>query len=471
MSENEILLLALGLALLGYNIGILFLALPIPLASVKKWGPVLMKDSLYAAILVFSSNIILNLVPYFQSLLGSSWDVFDLWITERTGWLIGWKMAVSTLLAASSKITGGFLLYVIMEPFLKMVNYALTTIYSIFSLSILLRGFYARLIILGILLLSVPFRLTRKVGSYFIAFAIVFMVGLPFLPIFVSTLAYSDFVEPPSTGDVEFGEIQVTTITGRTICYPIIQGFNGENNLIFLYKGDRYGSIIAGFPDKGLPKNDTYRVYLDYLGSITPLEPFPVVPERDYVHKTSNMIESRVRLNLTSYILLDQPVCFSSVSRSYNVRIDSIGFTEKGGYMIVTSLQPGGYIEFRGASGITFELDIEPVENIRIANGTWSWYGISGEWTRVLLPVNTTVTINYSVLQRNDSGVIPRVREKTYLSMIGLSPWMDFTKMASNILMSWIVLPAVYLFILGTVSSGLAYVIGGSKEKVPIRLW
>jgi hypothetical protein len=469
LEQQELLLLALGLAVLGYHLGVLLLSIPIPFASVKRWGPILMRDSLYASILVFSSNMILGTIPYFQSLFGLSWKSFDIWILGRTSWLIGWKTAISTLLTAFSQVGGGLFLHTLVDPFLKMINYALTTLYSIFSLSIILRSFYAKFIIIGILLMSVPFRLTRSVGSSFIAFTIVFMIGLPFLPSFISSFSSTQLSGPPSNANVVFGDISVRTIDGEPLCYPVIIGDVGEESIVFLYRGDKEGVIHSVFPDGGLPKNASYHVILDYMGLKTPLEPYPVVPDRDYIVVSDSSSGYTVRLNLTSYLIIDQPSCYTIVYRSPEVNIDSLRVSGRRG-IIYASGPPSAYIEFRTLSPNAIHFSVLQ-GNTSMSNGTWSWYGLKGYFYRVYLDSSVENVIVYTAEDTVKNPPLPSVKEKSYLDSIGFSPWTDFSRMAATVLMSWIVLPAVYLFILGSISAALAYLIGGSRNKLPLRLW
>ncbi len=468
LNNNELLLLALGLAMLGYNLGALLLMMPLPFPGLKRWGPTLMRDAVYSAILIGSAHIILNIVPYLQKLLGVSWTHFTLWITGRIGWLAGWKTALSALMAAASKVLGGFFVYTVLEPLSKMINYALTTMYSILSVSIIVKACYAKLIILGILLFSVPFRLTRAVGSYLIAFAIVFMVGLPFMPAFINEFTHAQITPPPS-GGCEFGAIEVKTAVGYPIAYPVVEGRDGNGKLLFRYLGNREGIVSAGFPDRGLPKNQSFYAELSYLGTTTPLEPRPVVPKRDYEIVSEHQTEWRVKLELTAPLIIAQPLPLTAVVRSEGVEITSLKLGELPLIVEARSLYKEGFIEFRYLSIDNATVIVRGSET-SVVNGTWKWMGLEGRYVRVMLPEGEEVTIVIDV-KREGSLQSPQVEEISYLEVIGLSPWLDFNKMAANILLSWVVLPAVYLFILGAISSALAYVIGGSKSKVPLKLW
>ncbi len=456
--------------MLGYNIGAMLLMLPIPLQGVKKWGPVLMRDAIYSAILIASAHIILNVIPYMQKILGVSWSHFTLWMTGRIAWLAGWKAALSTLMAAASKILGGFFMYTILGPLSKMVNYALTTMYSILSVSVIVKSCYAKLILLGILLFSVPFRLTRAVGSYLIAFSIVFMIGLPFLPLFITSFIHVPTTPPPS-GNCDFGVMYIEDAVGERIAYPVVEGFNSRHMLLFRYMGDKDGVVLAGFPDKGLPANQSYYVYLDYLGVKTPLLPSPVYPARDYtlINNTQLATQARVQLTLKDPLLIREPLPLIAIYRSEYVYIPKITLGNPPVYIDALTNKSNCYIEVRALStdviNITYSGGVS-----KLVIGNWSWMGLTGKSYRIYLKPGEEAHIAISIARIIEPNP-PKVEEISYLNVIGFSLWSGFNKLAADILLSWIILPAVYLFILGVITSALASVIGGAKAKVPLKLW
>ena len=470
LSNNDMLLIALGLSILGYNIGAMLLMLPIPLQGVKRWGPILMRDAIYSAILIASAHIILNVIPYMQRLLGVSWSHFTLWMTGRIAWLAGWKAALSTLMAAASKILGGFFMYTVLDPLSRMVNYALTTMYSILSVSVIVKSCYAKLVLLGILLFSVPFRLTRAVGSYLIAFSIVFMIGLPFMPMFITSFTHAPTTPPPS-GNCDFGVMYIEDAVGERIAYPVVEGVNSRHIIIFRYMGDRNGVVLAGFPDKGLPANQSYTVLLDYLGVKTTLLPNPVYPARDYslINNTQLATQARVQVTLKDPLLIREPLPLVAIYRSENVYIPEITLGKPPVYVVALTNESNCYIEVRAPStdivNITYNGGVS-----KLVIGNWSWMGLEGKSYRLYLKPGEEAYITINVTRIVEPNP-PRVEEVSYLSVIGFSFWSGFNRLAANILLSWIILPAVYLFILGVIASALAGLIGGARAKVPLKLW
>ena len=468
MENEQLLALALALSFLGYNLGALLTMLPLPFQGVKKWGYVIMKDSVYAAVLSMSSGIIVYVVTYVQNILGSDWSAFDSWIVERTGFLIGWKTAFSAFMAATSKFTGGSFVHTVFEPVTKMINYALTTLYSILSVSLIIRSFYLKMIFLGILLLSVPFRLTRSVGAYFIAFSIVFLIGLPFMPLFISEFSYSQSLPSPPSDTVEFVFFDVKTALGEPIPYGVLEGFS-SNRLIFRYLSDENGVINAGFPDKGVPMNTTYNVDLVYLGIKTMLVPSHIDPQVHYTFSNKLLPEARAYVNLTAPLLITTLGSSVGVFRSHNLEVVIVSYGSNEVTLKARPVDGDGFLIIRYSMGCNVVISGQANQTLL---KDWSWGGLRGKEARIPISNKNDTMVEITVRSAGCTEANkPRIKEVTYLDSIGLSPWKDFSRFAASILLSWVVMPAIFVFILGVISAALAYLIGGSKDKVPFKLW
>ena len=469
LDNSELLVLALALAFLGYNIGAMLLMMPIPFSGLKKWGPTLMKDSIYAMVLVASLGIILGAVSYLQKTLNSDWSSLSVWIAERTAFLLGWKASLTAISAAISKLAGSVIFHSILEPLVKAVNYALTTLYSIMSIGIIVKSYYAKLIILGILLMSVPFRLTRTVGSYFIAFAIVFFIGLPFLPTFVEQFSHVEYIQAPPQDGVEYGVIRVYDALGNAIGYPVVFGYVGER-LVFVYRGDSNGIVVAGFPDRGLPSNTSYTLKLEYLGRESILQPTPIIPSLHYKFTQEYLPIASIILDVKAPLVLYSPFPYVAIFRSENIEA-GITLNERDSIVVVAKAHNyQGYIELRYSSNCTVYSHYSG-SLASYVNGTFSWRGVEGYYERFYINGNETAKLTFTFQGCKGELTQPLVKEVSYMRTLGFSLTSDFTRLAASVIMSWVVLPAVYMVILGAVSSGLAYVIGGAREKVPFRAW
>jgi len=468
MENEQILAIALALSFLGYNLGALLTMLPLPFQGVKKWGYIIMKDSIYAAILSLSSGIIVYVVTHIQNILGSDWSAFDTWIVERTGFLIGWKTAFSAFMAATSKFTGGAFVHTVFEPVTKMINYALTTLYSILSVSLIIRSFYLKMIFLGILLLSVPFRLTRSVGAYFIAFSIVFLIGLPFMPLFITEFSYSQSLPSPPTDTVEFVFFDVKTALGEPIPYGVLEGYS-NNRLIFRYISDERGIVNAGFPDRGVPMNNTYSVDLVYLGIKTMVVPSSIDPQVHYTFSNKLLPEARAYVNLTTPLLITTLGSNVGVFRSHNLEVVVVSYGSNEVSLKTRAIDGDGFLVIRYPLGCN--VVISGQINQTLLND-WSWEGLIGKEAKITISNENDTPTEITIRNAGcPEAKKPRIKEVTYLDSIGLSPWKDFSRFAASILLSWVVMPAIFVFILGVISAALAYLIGGSKDKVPFKLW
>lgn len=186
----EILLISSSLSSLTYALGALFMGLPIPIGGLKRWGNRLITDGIYANIWVNIYGAISSINLNIQSWLGADWGSYFNWINNLLINEINTYLLVKSIYAI---IIASF------DPAVQSVLSSLSFISSIISGVI---SFTATLIIistviyeyaplfasLGILLLSLPFRIGRGIGGSLIAFSIVFWSALPYLPNFLNIL-------------------------------------------------------------------------------------------------------------------------------------------------------------------------------------------------------------------------------------------------------------------------------------------
>ncbi|WP_062662012.1 hypothetical protein [Aeropyrum camini] len=188
MEAGEFQLLAFKLAMLGFYLGTLLYAAPLPVASIKRWASVLIEDSLTAALLALTAAALLAVSSYIQLLIGGSWPQLDAWLLDAA-------VFAAFLKALSSIVTS------LPDPLeaLKPVASAAASVMDELSWGITLLvatvlgvkyllGYSEILLGVGVLLYAIPFRLAKPAGAWLIAFVIVFNAALPALPLFVETL-------------------------------------------------------------------------------------------------------------------------------------------------------------------------------------------------------------------------------------------------------------------------------------------
>ncbi|MEM1619861.1 MAG: hypothetical protein QXU97_01440 [Fervidicoccaceae archaeon] len=468
MSDGELLLLASALALLTYALGVLVLTLPIPLPGLKRWGPALIKDALFAFILVVGSSTILYGVARLQRLLGADWANFSVWVLERSALLLGWKLQVLFLTAAASKVLGGQFAQVLLDPLSRAVNYALLTIYTIIALGVVIKGSFVKLFLLGLLLMSVPFRLTKTAGSYMLGFSIAFFVGLPLMPSFVDHFANPATLPRAPNEAIEYGAIEVKDALGYAVSYPMVRGIlNGSEVLSYL--GDANGVILAGFPDRGLPSIGPYTLLLDYMGKITPLEPDPVVPSLHYRPTTKYMPQASIVLETRSLYLLRELEPLTAIYRSSNVGVRVLSTNERSLEVEVEAHGGSGYLEVRYPSSCNVEVQALGA-GVEVEEASFEWAQLEGLVKKVGIPGNSTVFVRAEVIECGPLKT-PMTSERRFVDSIGFSPSTDLTRLAASLILSLVVMPAVYVALLSSAAGAIAYLIGGARERLPMVVW
>lgn len=183
----EMLILSSSLSSLTYTIGTLLIGLPIPIGSLKRWGIKLINDGIYANIWVNLYGALSSISIDIQNWLGASWSNYFNWlnnmlVTEVDLYLLvksAYLMAVASLDPA-------------LQSLLSPLSFISSVISGIISLTATLMvisnviyNYVPLFAALGILLLSLPFRVGRGIGGSLIAFSIIFWSALPYLPNFL----------------------------------------------------------------------------------------------------------------------------------------------------------------------------------------------------------------------------------------------------------------------------------------------
>ncbi len=186
------LLIAYYLSILTFYLGVLIYALPIPLMGLKKWGPRLITDAFFIAILTLSLNTIVNVADYIRVLAGGSWEFFLLHVKSTIIFRTMVVLLFSILSGFLSRFLPGVnrLISLVVNPILASL-YANMLLYSIAT--VVHKGVWV-LSSLGILLMAIPFRIARNAGAFLLSFALVFYIALPLYPSFYKILLYSPSV-------------------------------------------------------------------------------------------------------------------------------------------------------------------------------------------------------------------------------------------------------------------------------------
>lgn len=454
MNNQEIMMLATALSILSYAIGTLLMGSPLPFPSIKRLGPMLLKDSIFSLTVIALSSLIISLPVFLYREIGSDWNLFDEWIIKRGITLSSIKVGISLASSLLSKATSELALDSFLEPLSKSINYCLLTLYSVLSLSLIVRYNYAKLIILGILLSSVPFRLSRSAGCYLIAFSIVFYAGLPLLPSFIDN--FSTPIDDPSLEiDMYQGAIRVIDAEQKPVPYAVVSGLDKETGkILFRYTTNNLGLTQTTNPFEGLPGNRVYKLEVEIFGKKVNVEP-SLVNSSMYKRFIGEKVE--LKAVLTNLFVLDEHGVYLVAHPSTVKKIDI-----SDGRVMIYVLNNTNEISLLYPSLCRIETSSYPIYtnsyNWNEAQIVESILDITNASEPLEIRISNCEKIDINI--HEPYGLINDLSVKDKLSII-----------ASQLLLNYVLLPTVYLAILFSITTGLASLLSGAKSKLPIRIW
>ncbi len=456
MDEGELLLVAYRLAILTFYIGVLVYALPIPLAGLKRWAPILMGDAVLAAGIALLFYTLLDASDMIAAKLGGSWEFFNSWYLDAFTVVTSLK----TLIAAIYSIPGppGVISAVktMLSPVDKASTAALLSILTIGGIASLVKAYGTLLAALGVALYAVPFRILRGAGAWLLAFTLVFNAGLQVLPVFLVSVAEapgSPITPPPQLQNgVMYTQFRVVNSLGDPVRGGVLMVYNTTNgDVIAAYPIDEDGYAVSGSGERlvSFPSKTTFAVEYRSSGVAFPLSPSIIDPRDRSVGsitaRAGNIIWSPGSLQLvyTTGDLVD--ISASGSGGSVTLRLDM-----------------GEYVEARYPSQCSMDISNG---DLRRFTGSTSWRGVSIKWVRLVATSGGDYTITMSASPC--SGVLPDITARDYWGGVD-SSFVDFNILAAFILYYFTV-PIIYIIILFIASTGLARLLGG-RERIPIRI-
>lgn len=442
----ELLTLAVALASLTYAVGALILGLPIPYRPIKRWGPRLMADAIGTIVLVSSLGILLWLSDRIMSMLGISWGEFYDWMAVRFTVLLavyGGLQYASTLLKSS----GLDVFIPIVSGTVSAVSAALTGLRVIFFVALALQRLRYYFIVLGSVFYSIPFRIGRSVGATMISIGLVAYVAMPALPLFVG--AFSPDVPglniPSNTSIV----ISVKDSVGNPIPYPLLELRNRSGEVEGMIVGNLYGEVVLGKGKDVLPPTFNYSVRVGFLG-------YYFTPVPDFITESSN----------GTTLILPNLIYHSG-----------LGVLTQGAIMKVVKDEPGK-IKLKVLATIgSSEVLVTKVAfitkaEVNVSNSTYACKWIRSYWLDIPLD-----TCRITGFERGDTVTVsyipgpypgPNVREKRIVYGDSVEEIIEsLTTYAAAVLYRELVLPAMYMGIVASLTAAAARVLGGSMRLLP----
>jgi len=309
---------------------------------------------------------------------------------------------------------------------------------------------------LGLALMAVPFRIARGAGAFLLSFSLVFYIGLPLYPQFVSLMLSSTDTEasfPFIYGRV-FNEYNKTVYQG----YITLRSNNEDFGPIPLYSG--YYAIISF--SKKLRYNSTISLLYDVSGHLF------------YTNITNKSISSlckqmnslprivcRVDVMVYGLILYDKGRALHIYPRVTDINIDILNDT-----LIVIKVINNNRTELYISAVNAYEvvklcIDNECMQDLHeYEQYHWTWYNIEGRtYSFTLEPGNHTI----AVYTQRYGNMITEPTELFPLSSSFISgeESLGFFDSIAKFIYIEIASAIIYLMMLLSITLGLSKILGG----------
>ncbi|MCE4612068.1 MAG: hypothetical protein F7B17_08870 [Desulfurococcales archaeon] len=259
--------LAFKLAVLTFHLGVIVYALPIPVRFVKKWAPALIYDSLLAIALISIYRTLYAFSGFIADLGGGSWHLLSTWAQTALAYaavlkaismivdFISDKVGLSKPLASLLSGVAGDLAYTIV-----------VLIVFITALTQLALRYGSSLLLVGLILYSIPFRITKPAGAWIISFVLVFNAGLPLMPVFLEAVGDPD--ELSLKLEYNLASINVVGANGDPLPAGQLWIYSG-NELIAIYPilDGKATSIPEMIPIVALPLSGELRIEVVHMAT------------------------------------------------------------------------------------------------------------------------------------------------------------------------------------------------------------
>lgn len=450
------LIIAFYLTILTFYLGVLIYALPIPVAGLKRWGPRLINDAFFTAVIASCIELILNFADYLGQILGSNWGTFfstvkGLLIFRSTTIII-----VSSISSAISKVIPG--VSKVVSAGLNILTTSLYFLALMYFLGLLIYFGVVTLSSFGIALMAVPFRIARNAGSFLLSFAIVFYIGLPLYPQF-SIILSSPL--PRSSLDLAIVYGNVQNFLGHSIADGYI-GIKVRDEYVGPAKLEPGGRAVILIPKKYMGEYAT--IYFDVAGhrfytNISDTILSSVCVKRFHEHICEVNIEVKGLLHYSNGLAIHIHPPPDKVE-DINMNNSHILITMQ------TDVETTLYISAVNMYSITrVYIDSTSLGNLdKYKAYEWIWYNVQGATYTIPIPSGYhTICIEYSL--KSSENLEPSTEDlypgKILQQDIPLNQFVDY--LAATIYLE-ITSSIIFISLLLSATYGLSRLLGGTRR-------
>jgi len=231
----------------------------------------MMYDGIASAILVSAYGLVIKLGDYLLAVVNADWGGFTVWLTSRASVLVSTYLLIQSL-GAMLKVSGAEMLLEILKHVGTLLATALTAIKTIYLISMVIYSLRDKILAVGVLLYSLPFRAGRSVGAAMIAASLVYYIGLPLMPAFAAV-----FEAPPiATPSSGLGSIRgrVVDAIGNPLPNAVVELYGSSSvEPDVAVVGDPTGAFYIGPPYDMLTEGTSFTPSVVFMGYRFTLDP------------------------------------------------------------------------------------------------------------------------------------------------------------------------------------------------------
>ncbi|MDP8003295.1 MAG: hypothetical protein RAK17_03835 [Caldisphaera sp.] len=334
----------------------------------------------------------------------------------------------------------------------------LAAIYAIYYMVKIMGNF---ILLIGLVLYSIPFRLSRDAGAWFISFILVFSIGLQVMPVFLVNFAQSSNSYTNNQG-IDMGLTYVNArvldennepIPGSLIYVYVNQ--NNSLNQIALYKTNDLGIVYS--PDYNydslisLPSQVSSYIWGEEDGVAYKLFPYPLDSSDISFNGTINQVTLYAPNIL--YVNKYYTIVFTNGN---SFKLNQIG------NKILIYGNSSNYVEIRFLKGCIANLSYV---NATLTRSSWSWEKLNGLSYRFVPLENENALITFQLNLCKSENLSAKYDDyaMNYLSLNNLlSP-----SLIENIILYYLTVPLIYFSLLVSITYGLSRLLGGRRGIIP----
>jgi len=402
----------------------------------------MMYDGIASAILVSAYGLVIKLGDYLLTVVNADWGGFTVWLTSRASVLVSTYLLIQSL-GAMLKVSGAEVLLEILKHVGTLLATALTAIKTIYLISMVIYSLRDKILAVGVLLYSLPFRAGRSVGAAMIAASIVYYIGLPLMPAFAAV-----FEAPPiATPSSGLGSIRgrVVDAIGNPLPNAVVELFGSSSvEPDVAVVGDPTGAFYVGPPYDMLAEGTSFTPSVVFMG-------YRFTPDPSYLK-----VPWEGTLRVYNLVYAGQSLTLVLIGALYIGNLSRVGSKL---IVLLEVLSETASLAILKLSSVNVSSAMVNGEGLRCSWEGFSWAGITLEECYLNLGRGSySIELEYLGVEYPR----PAITEKHYVGVVDVLDYLiSLQVVAVSYVYSYLLLPSAYLVVLSASTYALSKFLGG----------